>query len=142
MTAKGGRSCSIQASCCFEMRIFRQRDKIHRIRTFAHDFLEAIQVLLQLRAAFQPKGHRGQTARLGYRQGKFRRIADPGHGALNKRILGSQGPGGGVLCEPIQFLRGLPAETLDFLEESRQGLAGRAAEPFGECCAQRRPRGP
>ena len=116
----------------FEVRIFRQSDEIHRVGIFPHDVLKVIKVLLQLYAAFESKGYRGQPPPLIYGQSKFRHIADPGHSALNKRISGSQRTGSGVLHEIIQFARCLPAESCNFFEKSFYGPTGKAAEPLSE----------
>ena len=116
----------------FQLRIFRQGNKIHRVRAFAHDIPETIQVLLQLHGAFDSERDCGQTTRLADGLGEFRNIADPGHGPLDERISGSKLFRDWAFSHVVQSARGLAADSGNLLPEGLHGLEGGTAEPFGE----------
>jgi len=65
--------------------ILRQSDDIDRIRPIAHHFPQIAKLPLQGVRIHQPQGQGRQPSRRGDPGCEFRRVADPGHSALNKR---------------------------------------------------------
>ena len=116
----------------FQGGVFGQGDEVNRVGPGPHEAMQAAEISLQLAPVSEAQGNGGEAAGLGHRQGEFGDIADPGHGALDKRIRGAQLPGRRAVQKTPARGRDVPQQPGHLGLESLHGLGAPGAEALTE----------